>query len=242
MKTYLASALAGGRVKNLQDSNESVQSMSDDRFGVGGSMKVMTGSRRDDEEYSMASTDASVLEFQEPTVPDRIKDDQYNTTPSVDQDTETVGNKYIEEDICVQGVMQTTQVEEACSSSGIEDSMNVVNVGFEDNTASVRNNMNDPGSIDGTEDCVFKRGVCSQHKTKGDKMRSKTKVWKKRKFDYGWVTVTKVSYRCKHRGDSCSQNSLGDAKPGLPETDLNGSNSNTSPAIANEKGELHFAF
>ena len=76
MKTYLASALAGGRVKNLQDSNESVQSMSDDRFGGGGSMKVMTRSRRDDEKYSMASTDASVLELQEPTVSDRIKDDQ----------------------------------------------------------------------------------------------------------------------------------------------------------------------
>ena len=76
----------------------------------------------------MASTDASVLEFQEPTVPDRIKDDQYNTTPSVDQDTETVGNKCIEEDICVQGVIQTTQVEEACSSSGIEDSMTIQRV------------------------------------------------------------------------------------------------------------------
>ena len=39
-------------------------------------MKVMTRSRRDDEKYSMASTDASVLELQEPTVSDRIKDDQ----------------------------------------------------------------------------------------------------------------------------------------------------------------------
>ena len=44
--------------------------------------------------------------------------------------------------------------------------------------------------------CVFKRGICQEHKIKGTKMTTKRQVWKKRKYDYGYVTVSKTTYSC----------------------------------------------
>ena len=69
-------------------------------------------------------------------------------------------------------------------------------------------------------------------------MTSKTKVWKKRKHDYGWVTVTNVSYKCRHTSGSRILNSFGDNNPSLPDTDLNGDNPNTSSVLANRKGDF----
>ena len=44
--------------------------------------------------------------------------------------------------------------------------------------------------------CVFKRGICQEHKIKRTKITTKRQVWKKRKYDYGYVTVSKTTYSC----------------------------------------------
>ena len=45
------------------------------------------------------------------------------------------------------------------------------------------------GDIVDNEMCVFKRGVCTTHNIKGNKMTVNTKKWKKEKYGYGWVTA-----------------------------------------------------
>ena len=48
-----------------------------------------------------------------------------------------------------------------------------------------------------TQECEFTRkGMCKTHKIKGNRMEVKTMKWKKKKFDYGWVTTTTVRYSC----------------------------------------------
>ena len=47
------------------------------------------------------------------------------------------------------------------------------------------------------ESCKFnKRGVCKKHKVLGIKTTSKKKVWSKKKFGWGWATVTSINYSC----------------------------------------------
>ena len=47
------------------------------------------------------------------------------------------------------------------------------------------------------ESCTFnKRGVCKSHKVLGVKTSSKKRIWTKKKFGWGWATVTSVSYTC----------------------------------------------
>ena len=47
------------------------------------------------------------------------------------------------------------------------------------------------------QECEFTRkGMCKTHKIKGNMMEVKTKKWKKKKFDYGWVTTTTIRYSC----------------------------------------------
>ena len=48
-----------------------------------------------------------------------------------------------------------------------------------------------------TQECEFTRkGMCKTHKIKGNGMEVKSKKWKKKKFDYSWVTTTMVRYSC----------------------------------------------
>ena len=63
-------------------------------------------------------------------------------------------------------------------------------------------------SMDGGEDgmmmvetkkCEFKRGVCTEHKVKGNKMVNSTKKWQEKKSGYGWVTIRRVTYTCSYR-------------------------------------------
>ena len=43
------------------------------------------------------------------------------------------------------------------------------------------------------DDCEFTRkGMCWKHKIKGTRIETKSKAWKKRKYDYGYVTTKKV--------------------------------------------------
>ena len=47
------------------------------------------------------------------------------------------------------------------------------------------------------ESCKFnRRGVCRRHKVLGVKTTSKKRIWTKKKFGWGWATVTSVSYTC----------------------------------------------
>ena len=54
---------------------------------------------------------------------------------------------------------------------------------------------------DGT-DCQFRRGVCLQHKTIGDRQIVKSKKWGKVKNGYWWIHSSKVRYACK-AGSRC---------------------------------------
>ena len=45
--------------------------------------------------------------------------------------------------------------------------------------------------------CTFdRRGVCRIHNIKGNKTTQKTKKWGKKKFGFGWTTVTSINYTC----------------------------------------------
>ena len=63
--------------------------------------------------------------------------------------------------------------------------------------------MGEPGkpapgeSCTGVQHCTFdRRGVCKVHKIKGNKSTQKTKKWSKKKFGFGWTTVTSINYTC----------------------------------------------
>ena len=52
-------------------------------------------------------------------------------------------------------------------------------------------------SCKGVMHCTFdKKGVCRIHKIKGNKSTLKTKKWSKKKFGFGWTTVTSINYTC----------------------------------------------
>ena len=52
------------------------------------------------------------------------------------------------------------------------------------------------GGITGSNDCLFKRGICTQHKIKGKKTIVSSKKWTKKKFGFGWVTSKKTEFTC----------------------------------------------
>ena len=50
----------------------------------------------------------------------------------------------------------------------------------------------------GEVSCEFnRRGFCKVHKIKGEKKTQKRKAWRKKKYGYGYVTVSEVTYSCK---------------------------------------------
>ena len=46
--------------------------------------------------------------------------------------------------------------------------------------------------------CEFRRGKCLVHNIKGDKMSRKIKKWGKKRYGYGWLTVTAIEYTCPY--------------------------------------------
>ena len=49
------------------------------------------------------------------------------------------------------------------------------------------------------EECEFtKRGMCKTHGIKGKRTELKSKVWKKRKYDYGYDTTKKIVFTCNN--------------------------------------------
>ena len=94
------------------------------------------------------------------------------------------------------------------------------------------------------ESCTFnRRGVCKKHKVLGNKTSSKKKAWTKKKFGWGWATVTSVSYTClvEDRSDYSTTN-IGDREvsslPGVDKwvsinpKDLENSRSLVGPQIS----------
>ena len=77
------------------------------------------------------------------------------------------------------------------------------------------------------ESCTFnRRGVCKRHKVLGVKTSSKKRIWTKKKFGWGWATVTSVSYTClvEDESDYCAT-SVGDREVScFPEVDKRVSN------------------
>ena len=63
------------------------------------------------------------------------------------------------------------------------------------------------------------------HKLKGDKITQKRKVWRKKKYGYGYVTISQVTYSCK-----------GGMKPMNSETSIDSNEPNLSPVLTNEQG------
>ena len=75
-------------------------------------------------------------------------------------------------------------------------------------------------------ECEFtKKGMCIEHNIKGDALKTKRKVWRKKKHGYGWVTTTSVTYRCSMEG-TC------DAVSSRPDRDV----MSHTPPLANSKG------
>ena len=72
-----------------------------------------------------------------------------------------------------------------------------------------QNTDKDVGECNIVVQCEFVRGVCKQHKLKGSRMVTKTKVWRQKKHGYGWVTVSKVTYTCSYSGMKTSLSDSG---------------------------------
>ena len=80
--------------------------------------------------------------------------------------------------------------------------------------------------------CEFnRRGVCNVHKIKGEKMTQKRKVWRKKKYGYGYVTISQVTYSCK-----------GIMKPIDSEFGTDRTEHNLSPELAKEQGDSTSCF
>ena len=48
-----------------------------------------------------------------------------------------------------------------------------------------------------SEECEFtRRGMCKRHGVKGTRIELKSEVWKKRRYNYGYVTAKKIMYTC----------------------------------------------
>ena len=64
-------------------------------------------------------------------------------------------------------------------------------------TTTVLPSSGGSGKHEEKESCQFnKRGVCREHKVVGVKSTSKKRVWVKKKFGWGWSTITSVKYSC----------------------------------------------
>ena len=51
--------------------------------------------------------------------------------------------------------------------------------------------------------CTFKRGICTKHKLKGEKLTIKKRAWVKKKTGLaGWSTTRTVTYICKLDGNA----------------------------------------
>ena len=88
-----------------------------------------------------------------------------------------------EHDVCIDGE----------KNSAVEkDELHEIHGSGDDNVPNMKS-----GDTEGVQICEFKRGWCSTHKIKGDKIQKKVKKWTRKEFGCGWVTSTLVEYKCQ---------------------------------------------
>ena len=59
-------------------------------------------------------------------------------------------------------------------------------------------NLNNGGELETPTPCTFIRGVCKEHKLKGEKVITKKRSWVMKKTGLaGWSTSRTVTYRCR---------------------------------------------
>ena len=67
--------------------------------------------------------------------------------------------------------------------------------------------------------------MCRGHKLKGEKVTQKRKFWRKKKYGFGYVTISQVTYLCK-----------ADVNPMNSEISIDTNEPSLSPVLTNEQG------
>ena len=94
-------------------------------------------------------------------------------------------------------------------SQGIDSQTCYNTVNVKDEQSLLREPSGEEGVYVDDDQCSFRRGVCSLHKARGEKVVDKKKRWLDRGKGrgYGWVTTKVVKYRCKVKEDRVTQQS-----------------------------------
>ena len=67
-----------------------------------------------------------------------------------------------------------------------------------DTAPSVAENLNKDGELETQTPCTFKRGVCTEHNLRGEKVITKKRSWVRKKTGLaGWSTTRTVTYLCR---------------------------------------------
>ena len=67
-----------------------------------------------------------------------------------------------------------------------------------DTAPSVAENLNKDGELETQTPCTFKRGVCTEHNLRGEKVITKKRSWVMKKTGLaGWSTTRTVTYLCR---------------------------------------------
>ena len=217
-----------GRVVNLSAGTPYEQTVGDEGFGVNttdGDGGKVTG--EGDRQIETVPS-GSVSDVPDTGGDELLLGDTLQTAPSVVGSTDKGGGTMSEDDFYVKqhdggGTRSECDGGEddmvgVCGGL-VEPEMKIVDEGVSNNDVMI-------SEVRRGVSCEFtKRGVCSLHKLKGDKITQKRKVWRKKKYGYGYVTISQVTYSCK-----------GGMKPMNSETSIDSNEPNLSPVLTNEQG------
>ena len=123
------------------------------------------------------------------------------TAPSVGQ---TLKDDNVEDDICRLEDAKLKDDLGMMSNKMMSNDPQVMSSGVNSNGGGGANVIPDVEMSNVVQECQFVRGICVEHKIKGEKLKIKHKAWVKKKFGYGWLTTTKVKYSCNLMGNNSS--------------------------------------
>ena len=117
------------------------------------------------------------------------------------------------------GPKDTTMCEDTVTPSVVSKPDTMGNMNFK---GATKTEITDDNA---DEVCVYKRGYCTYHKSKGVRMVTKTKKWGKMKTGFGWIYSSKVSYSCRVKSDNLQTTNFGSSgsesqSPGLADNNL----------------------
>ena len=237
--------LSRGRADENKGSHDSNKIVKNDPFDEGGGNVVMDSNA---ETNGLKNTQVDNIEHLDSTIVGQDNSEDKDTMgPTAPSNVAAVGTRLSKNfellDVSPKTVKTTFLVGEMKGKGDTSDE----NVDAED-IMMMKNGDNDkgdvhddeviPNEIEGDElmgggsgdrmvMCEFKRGICQRHKLKGEKKVTKTRVWRKKKFGFGYVTTTKTTYSCR----------LQNVQPAAPEQRPGSSiASSLSPEIANSNG------